>query len=218
MTIEPPRPSVAAESSISGYSLQRCPAEIDGVSRPDDDTPELGATPRFGARLRRGWRTPPTWPCPRSSRVFCLIRSWNLIADIPYWVIAALVLFALVVNSVNAAFWVEHSAGWRLEVRVAVEMAVIAVVIYGIGWGPILAIGFVFGAVDVMRSAGSAAARPAIIWTLFCIAVGQLAIAVGAAPTLIHQPLVDSLGVLDALGAVFTIKVLPVVCRGPRGQ
>ena len=87
-------------------------------------------------------------------------------------------------------------------------MAVIAVVIYGIGWGAILAIGFVFGAVDVMRGAGSAAARPAIIWTLVCIAVGQLAIAIGAAPTLIHRPLVDSLGALDALGAVFTIKVL----------
>ena len=61
-------------------------------------------------------------------------------------------------------------------------MAVIAVVIYGIGWGAILAIGFVFGAVDVMRSAGSAAARPAIVWTLVCIAAGQLAIADGAGP------------------------------------
>ncbi len=176
------------------------------MSRPDDTTPELGA-PSFGARLKARLADPVNLSVPPVIAVFCLIRSWNLIADIPYWVIAALVLFALALNSINAALWVDHSGPWRLEVRVAVEMVVIAVVIYGIGWGPILAIGFVFGAVDVMRSAGSAAARPAIIWTLLCIAVGQLAIAVGAAPTLIHQPLVHSLGALDALGAVFTIKV-----------
>ena len=177
------------------------------MSWPDDDTPRLGA-PRFGVRLRARLADPANLAVPPVIGVFCLIRSWGLIADIPYWVIAALVLFALVVNSVNTALWVDSSQGWRLEVRVAVEMAVISVVIYGIGWGPILAIGFIFGAVDVMRSAGSAAARPAIIWTLFCIGVGQLAIAVGVAPTLIHQPLVHSLGALDALGAAFTIMVL----------
>ncbi len=56
--------------------------------------------------------------------------------------------------------------------------------------------------------AGSAAARPSIIWTLICIGLGQAAIATGLAPTLIHQPLVHALAALDALGAVFTIKVL----------
>jgi diguanylate cyclase (GGDEF)-like protein/PAS domain S-box-containing protein len=162
----------------------------------------------FGLRLRARLADPVNLAVPPVIAIFCLIRSWHLIADIPYWVIVALVLFAFVVNSLNAALWVEGTAGWQLQVRVAVEMAVIAIVVYGIGWGPILAIGFVFGAVDAMRNAGSAAARPAIIWTLVCIVVGQLAIAAGAAPTLIHRPLVDTLGALDALGAVFTIKVL----------
>ncbi|HLM97101.1 MAG TPA: PAS domain-containing protein, partial [Acidimicrobiales bacterium] len=177
------------------------------MSRPDDKKPSPGGV-GFRARLKTRLADRANLAVPPVIGLFCLIRSWHLIADIPYWVIAALVLFALVVNSVNAALWPEHTTGWRLEVRVAVEMAVIAVVIYGIGWGAILAIGFVFGAVDVMRGAGSSAARPAIVWTLVCIAVGQLAIAVGAAPTLIHRPLVDSLSALDALGAVFTILVL----------
>jgi len=177
------------------------------VSRPDDKKPSPGGV-GFRARLESRLADRANLAVPPVIGLFCLIRSWDLIADIPYWVIAALVLFALVVNSVNTALWPEHTTGWRLEVRVAVEMAVIAVVIYGIGWGAILAIGFVFGAVDVMRGAGSSAARPAIVWTLVCIALGQLAIAVGAAPTLIHRPLVDSLSALDALGAVFTILVL----------
>ncbi len=177
------------------------------MSRPDDKVPSPGGT-RFGARLRSRLADRANLAVPPVIGLFCLIRSWGLIADIPYWTVAALVLFALVVNSVNAALWTDGTTGWRLHVRVAIEMAVIGVVIYGIGWGAILAIGFVFGAVDAMRGAGSAAARPAIVWTLVCIALGQLAIAAGLAPTLIHEPLVDSLSALDALGAVVTILVL----------
>jgi diguanylate cyclase (GGDEF)-like protein/PAS domain S-box-containing protein len=162
----------------------------------------------FGARVRSRLADPANLAVPPVIAIFCLIRSWGLIANVPYWVIVALVLFAFVVNSINAAMWAQATEGWRLSLRVGMEMAVIAIVIYGIGWGPILAVGFVFGAADAMRSAGSAAARPSIIWTLICIAVGQVAIATGVAPTLIHQPLVHTLGALDALGAVITIKVL----------
>ncbi len=161
----------------------------------------------FETRLRARLADPANLAVPLVIGLFCLIRSWNLIADIPYWVIAVLMVTALVVNSVNVALWGDCTNGWRLQVRVAVEMAVIGLVTYGIGWGAILAIGFVFGAVDVMRGAGSAAAKPAIIWTVACIGVGQLSIALGA-PTLIHQPLVDSLSALAAIGAVLTIMVL----------
>ena len=90
----------------------------------------------------------------------------------------------------------------------AVEMACVGIVIYGLGWGPVLAIGFVFGAADGMRSGGSAVAKPAMVCTVVCIALGQLAIAVGLAPSLLPQPLVHGLGALVALGAVMTIKVL----------
>ena len=177
------------------------------MSWPDDDAREdRGAG--FGARLWARLIDPINLAVPPVIGIFCLIRSWHLIADIPYWLIAVLMVSALVVNSLSVALWGDGVTGWRLHIRVAIEMVVIAVIIYGIGWGAILAIGFVFGAVDVMRSAGSAAARPAIVWTLLCIALGQGAIAIGAAPTLIHKPLVDSLSALDAMGAVFTILVL----------
>jgi len=172
------------------------------------DNPLRESTAGYGARLRARMLDPANLAVPPVVGIFCLIRSWGLIADIPYWVIVALMLFAFVANTMNAALWTKATTGWRLSVRVSIEMAVIAVVIYGIGWGPILAIGFVFGAVDVMRSEGSAAARPSIVWTLICMALGQGAIATGVAPTLIHQPLVHTLSALDALGVVVTIKVL----------
>jgi len=178
------------------------------VSWTDVDTPVQFGASGFGARLKTRLADPANLAVPPVIGIFCLIRSWDLIADIPYWVIAALLVSALVVNSVTVALVGDGASGWRLHVRVAVEMTVIALVIYGVGWGPMLAIGFVFGAVDVMRVAGAAAARPAITWTLSCIALGQGAIALGIAPTLIREPLVDSLSALAAMGTVFTILVL----------
>jgi len=177
------------------------------MSWSDADAPTLAPAP-VTDRLRKWFADPVNLAVPPVIVSFCVIRSWGLIADLPYWSIAVLVLGATVVNLVNSAFWVPGSGGWRLHVRVAVQMAVIAVVIYAIGWGPVLAIGFVFGAVDVMRTAGSAAGRPAIIWTVVFIAVGQLAIALGIAPTLIREPLIESLGLLVAVGTALTIKVL----------
>ena len=146
-----------------------------------------------------------TIPC---AVAFCLLRPLHLIAPIPYSAIVALLLSASLINTFVVASLPDVEGGWRLTVRTGVYTAVIAAVIYGIGWGPLLAVGFVFGAADAMRAGGSRAARAAIIFTVLWIGVGQIAIYVGSAPTLVRQPLVQGLGLLGALGAVMTIKVL----------
>ena len=165
-------------------------------------------TSGFGARLRGRLFDPINASVPPLIALFCLARPSGLIANIPYWSIAALLISTLFVNSVGGALWSSATSGWRLSARVGVEMTTIALVVYGIGWGPILAIGFIYGAADTMRTAGSAAAKPAMLWTIVCMGVGQTAIAAGLAPTLIHQPLVHGLSALAALGALLTMKLL----------
>ena len=157
---------------------------------------DVGArgAPGFGARLYKRVRDPVNLAILPVVAILFLLRWLDLIAAIPYWLIAGLVVVSFSVNVVNAALSADGSSQWRLELQIGFEMSAIALIIYGIGWGPILAIGFVFGAVDVMRTAGSAAARPAIIWTLICMALGQLAIAMGLAPTLVERPLALTLG------------------------
>jgi diguanylate cyclase (GGDEF)-like protein/PAS domain S-box-containing protein len=162
----------------------------------------------FPGRLRARLFDPINAIIPPLVAVFCVARAWGLIAHIHYWVIAVLVIGTLLVNCVGGALWADATTGRRLVARVGVEMGTIAIVIYGIGWGPVLVIGFVYGAADTMRTAGSPAARPAMVWTLVFVALGQLAIVAGLAPTVVRQPLVDGLGALGAVGAVLTIKLL----------
>jgi PAS domain-containing protein len=70
-----------------------------------------------------------------------------------------------------------------------------------------LAIGLIFGAVESMRLSGIRAVTPAIVLSVGALGLGQLAIALAIAPTLVKQPLVHGLAVLAALGVMFTIKL-----------
>src|SRR5579872_2055433 len=125
----------------------------------------------LGRRLRARLLDPINIVIPPLVAAFCLARPSGIIADLPYWGIIALVVSALLVNCVGGALWADATTGGRLVARVGVEMATIALVVYGIGWGPILVIGFVYGAADTMRTAGSAAAKPAMVWTVVCVAL-----------------------------------------------
>src|SRR5713226_2103375 len=132
------------------------------------------------------------------------IRS-GLVAPVSLGLLLALLGGAQLTTSLAYALWAEAGSGWRLYLRVGVQLLVIATVMYAIGWGPTLAIGLVFGAADNIRASGSRAAAPAAIWSVVAIAFGQLAIATGVAPTLVPQPMVHGLAFLAALGTLFTV-------------
>lgn len=203
-------PESRTSSRRRAYLLQNSLAQAEKlqVNSLSSDPPLLSGGSDFRRRLLNRMSDRANLVTAPVIGIFFLLRPLHLIAPLPYWAIAALILSALVINTLAVALLPETTSGTVLTCRVGVEMGVIAAVVYGIGWGPILAVGFVFCAADAMRSSTSAVARPAIIWTVVFIGLGQLAIFVGLAPTLISQPLVHGLAVLGALGALFTIEVL----------
>ena len=98
--------------------------------------------------------------------------------------------------------------GWRLWARVAVQTFGITAVMYAIGWGPMLAIGLIFGAVESIRLSGSRAVVPAMVlqrrrrWRSVSSRSRS-----GSRRRWSTQPLVHGLAVLAALGVTFTIKL-----------
>jgi len=165
--------------------------------------------PGFPRRLGRRLLDPTTLAVPGVVVIFSLFRSRHLIADIPLWVIAILVAGSYVLTLLQASLWPELVVtGWRLYFRVGTLLGAITIVIYSVGWGPTLALGLVFGVADCMRTVGSRAARPGMIFSVVFIVLGQLAIATGLVPTLVAEPFVHGLGALAALGVLFTIRML----------
>jgi len=194
---------VGSPESYSPIALTPTLPTMAKVPRPTGAEPQT-----FGERLWARLRDPANLATVPVIGLFFALRPLGLIAAIPYWTIVVLLLGADLLNTVVIASLPRTTTGWPVVCRVWVEMAVIAVVVYGIGWGPLLAVGFVFCAADAMRSATSDVAKPAIVSTAVLIGLGQLAIFLGLAPTLVSQPLVHGLGALGGLGAIFTIKVL----------
>jgi diguanylate cyclase (GGDEF)-like protein/PAS domain S-box-containing protein len=167
------------------------------------------AVPGFPRRLGRRLLDPTILAVPIVVVVFSLFRSKHLIADLPIWGIALLVGGCYLLTVLEPALWPGPTVtGWRLQFRVGTVLAAITIVIYSVGWGPTLALGLLFGVADCMRNLGARVARPAMIFSVVFIGLGQLAIATKVAPTLVAQPFVDGLAALAALGIVFTIKLL----------
>ncbi len=139
--------------------------------------------------------------------VFWGARELGLIAAVPIWFLVGLLVATWAGSNLFTAAFPGAVDGWRLWVRVGVQLGAIALVMYAIGWGPTLAIGLVFGAVDSIRLMGLKVVVPAIVCSAVCLGLGELAIGIGVAPSLVSQPLVHGLAVLAALGVAFTIIV-----------
>jgi len=145
---------------------------------------------------------------PPAAVALCLFRLAGLIAALPYWLIVVLVVGAQAVSIVLAAMWTGRTRGWRLTAYVGGVMAVIGIVAYSTGWGPILSLGFIFGAAYSMQLSGSQAARPAMMWTIVYMGLGELAISLGLAPSIIKKPFVHGLAGLGLVGVLLTITLL----------
>jgi diguanylate cyclase (GGDEF)-like protein/PAS domain S-box-containing protein len=145
---------------------------------------------------------------PPVAALFCLFRWLHLIAPEPYWVYIAIVAGGGAASVICSTLWETPSKPWHLSAYVGGNMAVIGVVAYSTGWGPILSIGFLFGAAASFQIFGSKATWPCVAWTAVAIGLGQLAIALHLAPSFIHEPLVFGVSVLGLVGAVLVIELL----------
>jgi len=140
--------------------------------------------------------------------VLCLLRYFGLIAPIPYWVIVLVIFVAQLTSISSAALWLHHPEGWRLTAYIGANLGVIGLVAYSTGWGPILSLGFIFGAASAFEVLGSKVTKTALLWTAIYMGIGQLAIWRGVAPSLIKEPRVDGLAALCLVGVLLTIVLL----------
>jgi diguanylate cyclase (GGDEF)-like protein/PAS domain S-box-containing protein len=169
--------------------------------------PESGEA-GFVRRVLYQLRGPSTVAAPLAIVALVVLRNRGVIAAIPYWLIVVLVFGALISGVVVAALVPDRSRGWRLALRVGVMMAAVAAVVYSTGWAPILFVGFIFGAAEMIRVSGSAAAVPAMIWSVVFVGVGQVLMALGIVPTRISAGTTQGLAALALLGVLLTVVLM----------
>ena len=110
----------------------------------------------------------------------------DLLGPAPFWFILVLLLGSGVANA--AAYCVAmrmQPSPARMHVRLSVGTLTTLAILYSTGWGAVIAIGFVLAVSDVLRTDGSDAWWRGTLWSVVAIGLGQLAIAVGLAPSVL---------------------------------
>ena len=172
------------------------------------------ASRTFLARLRANALDPTVLALPIVAATLCLFRLLHLIALEPYWLYIAVLIGSGTIRLLYSSLWSESDHRWYRSGYIGIYMLVIAIVAYTTGWGPILSIGFLFGAAAAFELFGSKATVPCLVWTTVAMAVGQVAIGLHLAPTIIREPIVQGVAALGLLGALLVIQLLGAAAAG----
>ena len=145
---------------------------------------------------------------PLAALAILALRQMHLVAPSPIWLIP-LILVGGQLASTATGFWWDRSHNWlRLNLRIATQIVLVTAVIYATGWGPALAIGLVLVGQESLAVTGSSSYRVVMVWTLSCVAAGEVLIALGWIPSLVPVPEVHGLAFLMCIGIAFTYRSL----------
>ncbi len=140
--------------------------------------------------------------------VLLLGQRLGFVADVSPWVLSAALIGGAAASIGAACVWPASGSNRAMVPRLVCSFAAIAMVIYLIGWGAILAVGYVFGAIEEFRISGSRVARPAVVTVVLMTVLGELAVALGWVDSNVGQAQSHGLAVLSALGVCLIIAYL----------
>jgi PAS domain-containing protein len=117
-------------------------------------------------------------------------------------------LWSGLASAVAQRLWSTDPSASQLHALLAIQVLGVTAVIYAIGWGPTLAIGYAFVFAGDLEEIGARVYRPALGWFGAGMALGQVAIAAGWAYSYVPTPEVHALAFLSALGTGFVVQLL----------
>ncbi|HTK14782.1 MAG TPA: EAL domain-containing protein [Acidimicrobiia bacterium] len=140
--------------------------------------------------------------------LFVVGQHFGMVARVPIWFLLGSLFFAWFASSVSGSAFPN-----RPMVNLAVEITVITLVTYVIGWGALLAVGYVFSISRHIDEHGSRGGRLAIGFTILGIVAGECAVALGLVKSLMPEPEGHWLAVLEGAGVCAVIWMLAYAQR-----
>jgi len=144
---------------------------------------------------------------PVAMAILLTLMHFGLIARESYWLWIAVFLAVPVVTGATDVLYRRHRTTATLHLRILAQAASVAAVIYLTGWGPVLSGGFAFIALEEIALAGSRVWRLTVAWCILAIAVGQLLIWRGWAPSELTLSQANTLAFLGVVMLVFVVRM-----------
>ncbi len=157
-------------------------------------------------RLRASFGT--VWPTVLTAAAFTALHRFGALGTLPLAVLLGLLLVGGVASEVCTRLVGPNASSRAVHVAVAIQVFGVTALIYAIGWGPALSIGYIFVLASLLDHRGARIWRRTLGWTIVAMALGQCAIAVGLVPSYVPTPQVHVLAALGALGIAFVMRLL----------
>jgi diguanylate cyclase (GGDEF)-like protein len=160
------------------------------------------------AQIRLAKVTAVALPSAGTAIAFVVMSRLHVIGDKPVWLVLALLFAAAVVGESSGRMLEVHQSMGAIHLAIGLQCMSVAAIIYTIGWGPTLAIGFLFVAARALDLVGSRAWFVVAVWAAVGTAAGQMAIAFGLVSSYVSVPAVHGLAALEVLGVGVVVWVL----------
>jgi PAS domain S-box/diguanylate cyclase (GGDEF) domain len=144
---------------------------------------------------------------PAALVAILLLGRYHVVAQQSVWVWIGVFIAIPSISALADIAYRRSPTVAHLQARVAVHAAAVTVVIYLSGWGPVLTGAFVFVALENIAHDGSRTWRMTMAWSLVGIAVGQLAIWLGWAPSFLTTAHAEALGLMGVFVLLFVIRM-----------
>ncbi|HZU80859.1 MAG TPA: EAL domain-containing protein [Acidimicrobiales bacterium] len=139
---------------------------------------------------------------------FILLAHFRLTGGWPLWVLLIVLAVASVAGELTSRLIRADARALVLHLAIGSQCMATALVIYAIGWGPTLAVGYLFIAARALDLGGSRTWHIAFVWAGIGTVLGQIAIATGLVSTYVPVPYVHGLAALSILGFGFVMSLL----------
>ena len=136
------------------------------------------------------------------------LQNAGLIAPTRVWLLVALVAACSAVNLTVIGLQENLAPAVGLQLRTATAAISSAWVIYAAGWGSFMAIAYAIGIADAMRVHGSRAWKPGLLWSGVAIVLGESAIALGIAPTVLPAATAHATAIVMFLCLTLVVRTL----------
>lgn len=163
-----------------------------------------------------GARFLPFLPTPAALVIFWWLNRADLIATRPYWQLVILLVACGLLNLLALVKTRTARRRTRIQVRSVVAAVTTTLIIYTIGWGPMIVIGYALGIADVIHAEGSEAWGPATIWAALGIVVGQIFIAADIAPTMLPIGVGNAVALGGFLCAAIVLRMFATAAQNAK--
>ena len=143
-----------------------------------------------------------------TAAAFALLSHYRLTGHWPLWVLLILLVAGALLGELSSRAIGPQATSLTLHLAIGSQCLMTAVIVYAIGWGPTLAVGYLFIAARALNLAGSRSWPVAFVWAVVGTLLGQIAIATRLVSTYVSTPYVHGLAALSVLGLGFVMSLL----------